>query len=170
MAHREHEAVAVGPDGILGIEAQMALPQRVGHRRHGHGRPGMPRVGLLDRVHRQRPYGVDTEGVEIGRRQHLTPLGAARRRSSGIPEHSGRAHEIVQIDISFTCRRFDRPIASDPSGTIDAPHARMHDCNCGSEPLHVSQGSLREDPKRATGQTTTKVSILCRTQWTNRCR
>jgi len=31
----------------------------------------------------------------------------------------------VQIDISFTCRRFDRRIASDPSGTNDAPHARL---------------------------------------------
>jgi hypothetical protein len=38
----------------------------------------------------------------------------------------------------------------------------VHDRNRGSEPLHVSQGSVREDPARAAASTTTKVSILCR--------
>ena len=70
MADREHEAIAVWPDGIVRIEPQMPLPQRVGDRRQGHGRAGVARVGLLDRVHRQRADGVDTESVEIGRRQH----------------------------------------------------------------------------------------------------
>ena len=42
VARREHEAVAVGPDRVGGIEAQVALPERVGQRRQRHRRPGMP--------------------------------------------------------------------------------------------------------------------------------
>src|SRR5262249_111344 len=70
VPHREHEAIAVRPDGIRGVEPEAALPQRIRDRGHGHGRAGMARVGLLDGIHRQRSDGVDAEGVEIGRCQH----------------------------------------------------------------------------------------------------
>ena len=62
---REHEAVAVGPDRVGGVEAQEALPERVGDRRQRHRRPGMARVGLLDRVDRQRADRVDAELVDV---------------------------------------------------------------------------------------------------------
>src|SRR5882762_5734864 len=34
---REHEAVAIGPNGIFGVIAQKFLPQAISHRRQGHG-------------------------------------------------------------------------------------------------------------------------------------
>jgi len=42
-----------------------------------------------------------------------------------MPEYSGPGHKIVAIDMSFPCRQFDRLMASDPSGTTDARHARL---------------------------------------------
>ena len=41
VAVGQHEAVAIGPDRIVRIEAQEMLPQRVNHRRQGHRRAGM---------------------------------------------------------------------------------------------------------------------------------
>ena len=48
---REHEVVTVGPEGVVGIEAQEALPETVVHRRERHGRAGMPRLRMLHGVH-----------------------------------------------------------------------------------------------------------------------
>ena len=59
------ETVAVGPNGIFGIEAQEMLPHRVGHRRQRHGRAGMSGVGLLHRVHGEGANGVDRKLVEL---------------------------------------------------------------------------------------------------------
>src|SRR5215470_9900926 len=56
---REHEAVAVGPDRILRIEAHRAVPDRVNQRRERHGRAGVPGLGLLHRIYRERANGVD---------------------------------------------------------------------------------------------------------------
>ena len=51
---RKDEAVAVGPDWILRVEAQELLPQAVGHRRQGHRAPGCPELAAwtasIDRV------------------------------------------------------------------------------------------------------------------------
>ena len=66
VAGREHEAVAVGPDRVLGIEAQEALPEGVGGGREGHRSPGVAGVRLLDRVDAQRPDRVDAEGLDVG--------------------------------------------------------------------------------------------------------
>ena len=66
MTGRQHEAVAVGPDRILRIEAQELLPQAVGDGRQGHRRPGMAGVCLLNRVNGQRANGVDAEFVDRG--------------------------------------------------------------------------------------------------------
>ena len=47
MADREHEAVAVRPDRIGGVEAQEPpVPQRVADRRQAHRRAGMAGIGL----------------------------------------------------------------------------------------------------------------------------
>ncbi len=67
VPRREHEAVAVRPDRVGGVEAQVALPQGVGQRRQRHRRPRVPRVRLLDRVHRQRPDRVDAELIDVAR-------------------------------------------------------------------------------------------------------
>ena len=64
MAVGQHEAVAIGPDRIVRIEAQKMLPERVGHRRQRHRRAGMAGIGLLHGVHRQGADGVDAELVD----------------------------------------------------------------------------------------------------------
>ena len=65
VAGREDEAVAVGPDRVLRVEAQELLPQAVGHGRQGHRRARVPGVGRLDGVHRQRADRVDARRIEI---------------------------------------------------------------------------------------------------------
>ena len=59
VAVGEHEPIAIGPDRILRIEAHHAVPDRVDERRQRHRRAGMPGLGLLDRVDRERADGVD---------------------------------------------------------------------------------------------------------------
>jgi len=61
----EDEAVPVWLDRVGGVEAQVALPQRVRHRGNVHGGAGMPRVRLLYGVHAQPTNGVDRQCVEI---------------------------------------------------------------------------------------------------------
>ena len=65
MARRQDKAIAVQPFGIRGIVSQMALPQHVRERRQRHCRAGMPRIGLLYGVHRERTDGVDAELIEL---------------------------------------------------------------------------------------------------------
>ena len=65
VAGGEHEAVAAGPDRVGRVEAQEALPERVGDRRERHRRPGMAGVRLLDRVDRERADRVDAELVDV---------------------------------------------------------------------------------------------------------
>ena len=67
VAHREDEPIPVGPDGIVGIEAQELLPQTVDDRSHGHRGPGVPRLRRLHRVHRERADGVDGQAFEVAR-------------------------------------------------------------------------------------------------------
>ena len=52
MAVGEHEAITVGPNRILRIEAHHAVPQRVDERGQRHRRAGMPGFGLLHGVDR----------------------------------------------------------------------------------------------------------------------
>ena len=59
MAIGKHEAIAIGPDRIIGIEAQKILPERIDHRRQRHRRAGMAGIGLLDGIHRQGANCVD---------------------------------------------------------------------------------------------------------------
>ncbi len=65
VAVREHEAVAVGPDRVMRVEAHDAIPEGVDERRERHRRSGVPGVGRLDRIHRQRPNGVDGELIHL---------------------------------------------------------------------------------------------------------
>ncbi len=68
---RQHEAVAIGPDRILRIEAQEMLPQRVDHRRQGHRRPGVAGERLLHGIHRQGADRVDAQLVHRTLDPHL---------------------------------------------------------------------------------------------------
>ena len=71
VADRQHEPIAIGPVGAVRVVAQEPAPQDIAHGRHAHRRSGMARGGLLDRVEREGPDGVDRELVE-GRRRALT--------------------------------------------------------------------------------------------------
>ena len=53
VAVRQDEAVAVDPQRIDRVVAQVVLPQRHGDVGHAHRHAGVTRLGLLDRVHRQ---------------------------------------------------------------------------------------------------------------------
>jgi hypothetical protein len=77
VAVGQHEAVAVGPDGIGGVEAHHPVPQDVCHRRHSHRRAGMSRVGRLHGVDRQRADRIDAQrgDVLVARKvRHCGPL------------------------------------------------------------------------------------------------
>src|SRR5579864_6776594 len=65
MTVREHEPIAVGPDGVLWIEAHDAVPDRVNERRQCHRRAGVSRTCLLDRVHRERADRIDRKLIEL---------------------------------------------------------------------------------------------------------
>src|SRR5438093_5427643 len=56
---REHEPIAVGPNGVLRIEAHDAIPDRVNQRRECHWRAGVPGLRLLYRIYREGANGVD---------------------------------------------------------------------------------------------------------------
>ena len=75
---REHETVAVGPDRIFRIEAQIMLPHRIGDGRQRHGRAGMAGVGLLHGIHGESANGVDGKLIEllVGHESSLREFGA----------------------------------------------------------------------------------------------
>ncbi len=138
VSHRQHEPVAIGPDRIVGIKAQELLPQGVDHGRHRHGRARMPGVGLLDRIHRQRPNGIDAYLVDIswyclpglGACGHESPsLGTlpgvsdgsdSRQRSrSSLTEHCSPFHGegANEFPVSTLCSSF-RPALYFPLDAI----------------------------------------------------
>src|SRR5512145_2438399 len=65
MAVREDEAITIGPDRILRIEAQDAIPDRIDQRRERHRRAGVSGFGLLHRIDRKRANGVDAQLIEF---------------------------------------------------------------------------------------------------------
>ena len=67
VAGRKHEAVAVGPSGIGGVELQEPREQHRCNVGRAHGQAGMAGFRLLDRVHRQRADGV-RHAVMLGAR------------------------------------------------------------------------------------------------------
>ena len=65
MARRKQKAIAVFPLGILRVVTQELCPERVSHRRRAQRQAGMPRLGLLHRVDRQRADCVDAKLIEF---------------------------------------------------------------------------------------------------------
>ena len=61
VAVGEHEAVAIGPDGVLRIELHHTIRKRVDERRERHGSAGMSGFGLLHGINRQSADGIDRE-------------------------------------------------------------------------------------------------------------
>ena len=58
VAGRQHEAVAVGPVRVGGVELQELREQHRGDVGHAHRQAGMAGLRLLDRVHGERADGV----------------------------------------------------------------------------------------------------------------
>jgi hypothetical protein len=69
MAVREDEAITIGPDGIIRIEAQDAIPDRIDQRSERHRRAGVSGFGLLHRVDRKCANGVDAKLIDFRVRQ-----------------------------------------------------------------------------------------------------
>ena len=58
VAVRQHEAVPVGPGRISRIVRHEVVPEHLGDIGHAHRRTRVTRIGLLDRIHRERSYGI----------------------------------------------------------------------------------------------------------------
>ena len=146
VAVGQHEAVAIWPDRIVGIEAKEALPQREDHRRKRHRRAGVTGIGLLHGIHRQGADGVDAKLIEraLGRRWLPASAGSARRpatrwRGEGARRcgpnrrlrgrNSGCVGGVNQVDHAFS-------IAS------ICPLARL-DFEPRQSALHLPKGSRR---------------------------
>ena len=86
VAGREHEAVAVGPVGPLGVVVHHAGEQDVGERGEGHGRALMAGASSVRRVHGDAADHADGARVEIGHRSSRSWL---RWTLSARGEHSG---------------------------------------------------------------------------------
>ena len=98
MAGRQHEAVAVGPARIGGVEFEEAREQHGGDIGGAHGQPGMAGFRRLDRVHRQRANGI---GKAV--------MGRARSGRGGMARNTQKLHPCTARD------RDETP----PSGAAD---------------------------------------------------
>jgi transketolase N-terminal domain/subunit len=58
VTRRENEAIAVGPSRVDRIEFQVAGEQHGRNIGRAHRQPGMSRLGVFDRIHRQRSNGI----------------------------------------------------------------------------------------------------------------
>ena len=56
---RQHKAIAIGPDRILRIETEYAVPDRVDEWCEGHGCTRVSGFRLLNGINRERANGVD---------------------------------------------------------------------------------------------------------------
>lgn len=85
----KHEAVAVGPGRVGGVESEVITPEHLGDVCHTHGHAGMSGVGLLDSVHGQRPDGVGEllSGCHV--ELFLAPGAAGTLAGLGKPPRTG---------------------------------------------------------------------------------
>ena len=70
MTAGQDKPVAIGPSRIGRVETQVILPQRVHHRRQGHGGSRVAGIGLLNRIHGKCPDGIDAQLIDVLRHRH----------------------------------------------------------------------------------------------------
>ncbi len=58
MTIGQHEAVSIDPLRIARVVFEVIIPQHFSDVRHTHWRTGMTRIGGLNGIHGERPYGV----------------------------------------------------------------------------------------------------------------
>ena len=144
VPRREHEAVAVRPDRVVGVEAQEVLPQRVGDRRHRHRRPGMARVRRLHGVHRERADGGDGELVrrKIG---ELSGAPRTRRRRSHARDHAANR----TCDGTRASAAAPSPRRAASATGMGARSARRCWTMSSARPSSAAGGSRERPPRRA---------------------
>lgn len=69
MACGEDEAITVCPRWIDRVVPEEAGPEDIRHVRGPHGKPGVTRAGLLDRIRGQQAHGRHREAVEVVKRR-----------------------------------------------------------------------------------------------------
>src|SRR4029450_8819550 len=159
MPHREHEAVTVSPDRVVGIEAQLPLPERIDDGRQRHWRPRVAGVGLLHGVHRERADRVDAELVQFGAHfwllstaglLHPRPargevrvdwISWARSRSTlvfrTVPPRPRIECRITSISPSLSSTK-----RADVPGLYEDPEARVSARDSSSEPIYRAGGAM----------------------------
>ena len=108
VAGGQHEAVAVGPGRIGGIEFEKLAEQHGRDIGRAHRQAGMPGLGLLHGVHRQRADGV----------RHAIVLGARPRCSARICDR-GKAE---------MGREWRSPRGDGPAWSSESPIAAFSSC------------------------------------------
>ena len=78
----QHEPIAVRPDRVRRIETHHAVPDRIDERRQRHRCAGVPGLGALDRIDRERANRVDRQLIELGVCHCLVPVGWSYRRAT----------------------------------------------------------------------------------------
>jgi hypothetical protein len=145
VAVGQHEAVAIGPDRVLGVEVHHSIPDGVNQRRQRHRRAGMSRLGLLDGVHRKRANGVDAQLIDLN-------IGRSRRGLCG-------AHALLLIIVQrsalsaqrASCRaicQHDRLFAADPPGgngliAVEQTLQHLYFFGAGNNPKHAARAIER---------------------------
>src|ERR1039458_440048 len=64
MSGRQNKSIPIRPVGIVWVEFERSIPERVRHRRRAHGQTGMARVGLLHHVDGQKAKRVDAQLIQ----------------------------------------------------------------------------------------------------------
>ena len=152
----QHEAIAVRPDRILGIEAQKVLPQRVSHRRHRHRRAGMARIGLLHRIHREvrmvlmQSSSIEDAVVMVG---HPPKLASAQIRGAARVPATLRSPLDTENDETASASCDDGAGPSDLRAAFLRANDRDRDLlgphreSCGGASLLAELGASTADPR-----------------------
>ena len=150
MPGREHEAVAVGPVGRVGVVPHDPGPQHVGQRGERHRRAGVAAVGGLRHVHGQATDDVDGAGGGVGvsghAEQYVAMCSAVLRRSISVlldDEHLAYSCAYYTSDepdytledaqrdkLDLVCRKL---------GLTDGSRLLDIGCGWGSLSLHAAQ-------------------------------
>lgn len=86
MAGGEHEAVAVEPAGVPGVEPEELVEEDVAQGSAAHRETRVPGVGLLHGVHGQEPDGVHRLLYQLGRRRLPGGVDRGARSAAGRAE------------------------------------------------------------------------------------
>ena len=104
VAGAEHEPVAVGPLRLGRVELEELAPQHRGDVGHAHRHARMPRIGCLDRVHRQRPDRVGHRRVAGGIEGHARGSGQGHDSVARFPWAAPVAASMVLAE-AWCCEK-----------------------------------------------------------------